>query len=109
VPARSGRRTSRSRSTRREACQNIIRHGYRGAADGRIELSIRQKGEELAVELCDTAPSVTADECKGRELDDVRPGGLGTFFMQRLTDGVRFLTPRGGSGNRLLLTKKLRD
>ncbi|HKY91919.1 MAG TPA: SpoIIE family protein phosphatase [Nevskiaceae bacterium] len=92
-----------------EACQNIIRHGYRGAADGRIELSIRRKGGALAVELCDTAPSVAEGDCRGRALDDVRPGGLGTFFMQRLTDGVRFLSPRGGSGNRLLLTKKLRE
>jgi sigma-B regulation protein RsbU (phosphoserine phosphatase) len=92
-----------------EACQNIIRHGYRGAADGRIELSIRRKGEAIAVELCDTAPNVTAGDCQGRDLDDVRPGGLGTFFMQRLTDGVRFLSPRGGSGNRLVLTKKLRE
>lgn len=90
-----------------EACQNIIRHGYRGASAGRIELSIRRKGESLDVELCDTAPSVAPEDCKGRSLEDVRPGGLGTFFMQRLTDGVRFLAPRGGLGNRLLLTKKL--
>lgn len=90
-----------------EACQNIIRHGYAGQARGRIRLSVLREGETLKVELEDDAPAVAASDCQGRSLDEVRPGGLGTYFMHRLTDGVRFLKPRALSGNRLVLSKRL--
>lgn len=89
-----------------EACQNIIRHGYR-QADGRIQLLIRREGEALKVELQDEAPAVSAEECQGRALEELRPGGLGTHFMRDLTDRVRFLKPQSGIGNRLVLSKRL--
>lgn len=92
-----------------EACQNIIRHGYGGDARGRIELRVKREGETLSVELEDRAPAVGIEARLGRALDELRPGGLGTFFMQRLTDGVRLLKPRHGPGNRLVLSKKLRS
>lgn len=90
-----------------EACQNIIRHGYRDASGGRIQLSIRREGAELSVELRDDAPTVNAADCQGRALDAVRPGGLGTHFMRDLTDRVRFLKTQTGIGNRLVLSKRL--
>ncbi|HSW11650.1 MAG TPA: SpoIIE family protein phosphatase [Solimonas sp.] len=89
-----------------EACQNIIRHGYKGLG-GRIELSMRRGTGRVTVELVDFAPPVKQDECKGRPLDEVRPGGLGTYFMSALTDGLRYLRPPRGAGNRLALVKKL--
>lgn len=89
-----------------EACQNIIRHGYRGSADGRIEFSIRRRDDALEVELVDYAPKTDAEACRGRALEDLRPGGLGTYFMHALTDLVRFARPPAGAGNRLLLTKR---
>lgn len=46
-------------------------------------------------------------DLKGRALDDLKPGGLGTHFMHALTDLVQFATPPAGAGNRLLLTKRL--
>ena len=73
----------------------------------RIEVSIRRNGDGLEVELVDYAPCVNPDLCQGRALDDVKPGGLGTFFMHALTDLVQFRPPPTGAGNRLVLTKKL--
>ena len=90
-----------------EACQNIIRHGYQGCPDGRIEFSIRQRRDALEVELVDYAPAADPGRCRGRALDEPKPGGLGTHFMRALTDRVRFAKPPAGAGNRLLLTKKL--
>lgn len=90
-----------------EACQNIIRHGYQGCPDGRIEFSIRRLRDALEVELVDYAPAADPERCKGRALDDLKPGGLGTHFMHALTDLVQFAKPPAGAGNRLLLTKKL--
>ncbi len=90
-----------------EACQNIIRHGYHEAPDGRIELRIRRAADRLTAELLDFAPRVDEDQCQGRTLEDMRPGGLGTHFMRMLTDRVlRKPAPRG-AGNRLLLIKRL--
>lgn len=90
-----------------EACQNIIRHGYHEAPDGRIELRIRRAADRLTAELMDFAPRVDEDQCRGRSLDDTRPGGLGTHFMRMLTDQVlRKPAPRG-AGNRLALVKLL--
>jgi phosphoserine phosphatase RsbU/P len=90
-----------------EACQNIIRHGYSGACGGRIELAIRSLRGSVVVELVDQGKPVKSEDCRGRRLDEVRPGGLGTHFMRALTDGVRYTRPRSG-GNRLVLTKKLK-
>ncbi|HUP90864.1 MAG TPA: SpoIIE family protein phosphatase [Solimonas sp.] len=90
-----------------EAFQNVIRHAYRDQRDGRIELSIRRGSDCVAVELVDFAPPVKEDECRGRSLEELRPGGLGTHFMHALTDSVRFMRPPAGAGNRLVLTKKL--
>lgn len=96
-----------------EACQNIIRHGYGTAVKAgtrlgeKIELSIRKAADGLEVELIDYAPKVDEQDCKGRALDDVKPGGLGTHLMHALTDLVQFRSPPKGAGNRLVLTKKL--
>lgn len=90
-----------------EACQNIIRHGYKGRDDGRIDLTMRRASGRLTVELVDFAPPVKQDECKGRPLDELRPGGLGTYFMSALTDSMKYLRPPRGAGNRLALVKRL--
>ncbi len=91
-----------------EACQNIIRHGYKGRRGGRIELSIRREPKALTVELLDFAPPVKQDECRGRKLNELRPGGLGTHFMRTLTDRVQYLRLKGKAGNRLRMTKKFK-
>lgn len=92
-----------------EACQNIIRHGYGGECEARIQLRLKRLADRVVVELVDFAPPVTEDKCRGRRLDELRPGGLGVHFMHALTDQVRFLAPPAGAGNRLVLTKKLAD
>ena len=92
-----------------EACQNIIRHAYGGECEATIQLRVRRKPTCIEVELVDFAPAVDQDKCKGRRLDDLRPGGLGVHFMHALTDRVRFLRPPAGAGNRLVLSKNLPD
>jgi sigma-B regulation protein RsbU (phosphoserine phosphatase) len=89
-----------------EACQNIIRHGYGNCGQGKIRLAIRRRGCALEVELVDDAPAVKDRDCRGRRLDELKPGGLGTHFMHALTDRVRRLPPPPGAGNRLLMVKK---
>jgi sigma-B regulation protein RsbU (phosphoserine phosphatase) len=90
-----------------EACQNVIRHAYKGDADGVIELSICREGNDLIFSLRDEAPTIDPNQVKPRDLDDVRPGGLGTHFIHKLMDRVEFIQPPRGAGNLLRMVKRI--
>jgi len=90
-----------------EACQNIIRHAYKGDPDGVIELTISREGESLIFDLMDRAPEIDPSKVKPRDLDDVRPGGLGTHFIQKLMDQADFLPRPGGTGNLLRMVRRI--
>lgn len=88
-----------------EACQNIIRHAYGGEPDGEILLDMRHEGDRLAVYLVDFADPVDEATVKPRPLDQVKPGGLGTHFIQQCMDESGFRTPPKGAGNCLRMVK----
>lgn len=90
-----------------EACQNIIRHAYKGDPDGVIELEIHRDGDELIFCLLDSAPAVDPATVKPRELDDVRPGGLGTHFIRNVMDRAEFLPSPRGAGNLLRMVRRI--
>lgn len=94
-----------------EALQNVIRHGYGGAEDGRIRVTIRQHDDVLSVSVRDWAPRVDPATVKPRDLDDIRPGGLGTHFIREVMDEVEFLAPGdedgGNAGNVLRMVKRI--
>ena len=91
-----------------EACQNVIRHAYGDAADGDIVLELRLEASVLTATLHDFAPHVPPDCMQPRDLDEVRPGGLGTHFILQVMDEVGFVEPPPeGGGNLLRMVKKL--
>jgi len=95
-----------------EACQNVIRHGYGGDPDGEIRIEIRRDGGDLVVYLEDFAPRVDPERVQPRDLEDVRPGGLGTHFIRECMDEREFLPPpeaRGepDRGNLLRMKKRI--
>jgi sigma-B regulation protein RsbU (phosphoserine phosphatase) len=90
-----------------EACQNIIRHAYRGDSDNVIELEVEHRGDNLVFSLADHAPPIDPSKVKPRDLDDVRPGGLGTYFIRRVMDEVEFKIPASGSGNLLRMVRRI--
>ena len=90
-----------------EACQNVIRHAYCDDDVGDIEISIRLEDGALIVDLRDFADPVDPDCVKGeRDLEEVRPGGLGTHFMRSVMDDVEFIECTE-SGNWLRMRKHL--
>lgn len=91
-----------------EACQNVIRHAYEGDPEGEVTLEIRRDRDDLVVLLRDFAEKVDPDKIKPRDLSDLRPGGLGTHFIQEIMDRVDFASPSGDSGNLLRMVKKLK-
>lgn len=90
-----------------EACQNIIRHAYCGETDQEIDLCITQTKSEIEVRLEDFAPAVRPDCMKPRDLEDIRPGGLGAHLIQEVMDQVLLVPSPQGTGNVLYMTKSM--
>lgn len=89
-----------------EACQNIIRHAYKGG-EGDILLHLDRRDDSVVIRLMDFAPPVDASKIVPRPLDEVRPGGLGTHLMRSVMDHVDFLPPPAGIGNLLQMVKRI--
>ena len=90
-----------------EACANIMQHAYKGKCCGDIILEIHKKGDEIRVRLTDFAEPVDKSACKSRQLDEIRPGGIGVHLMNELMDDVRFLETKEEIGNILQMKKKI--
>lgn len=92
-----------------EACMNVIQHGYQGSTHGDYELRVTHDKNRHAIifELLDHAPPVDKTKIKSRSLEDVRPGGLGVYFIRQLMDEVDFCTPPEGYGNLLYMSIRL--
>lgn len=88
-----------------EACMNIIQHGYAMDADGRIDVRVRTEPGALVFELRDYAKRVDVDKVCSRDLDDIRPGGLGVHLIGCLMDESRFLEAPPGGGNLFQMKK----
>jgi anti-sigma regulatory factor (Ser/Thr protein kinase) len=89
-----------------EAAANIIRHTYGGRPDARLVLEVRPFPDRLEFILEDWGPKVREDLIRPRALDDLRPGGLGTFFITSFMDECSF-DQDFKEGNRLKLVKYL--
>ncbi|MDZ4202392.1 MAG: SpoIIE family protein phosphatase [Gallionella sp.] len=92
-----------------EACMNVIQHGYHGSNQGEYELRIAHDKNRHAMifELLDHAATVDPTKIKSRPLEDVRPGGLGVYFIQQVMDEMVYCTPPEGYGNRLYMSTSL--
>ena len=90
-----------------EACQNVIRHAYGHEACGDIQIDARCNGAVLELDISDFAPQVDPAAIGPRDLDDLRPGGLGTHFISECVDHAEFVPTESGLGNRLWLSKTI--
>ena len=89
-----------------EAAANIIRHTYGGRHDPLLALEIRSLPDRLEFILEDWGPKVREDLIRPRPLEELRPGGLGTFFIFSFMDEWSY-DPDFKEGNRLKLVKFL--
>ena len=92
-----------------EAAQNIVKHAYKDIDDtsDKMEITISLKNNELEIGFFDKGRAVDQDNVRHRKIDDVKPGGLGTFFIQQIMDAVVFKEGEKPWINHLVLTKKL--
>ena len=92
-----------------EAAQNIVKHGYKGVEStaDRMEIKISLKDGNLEIGFFDKGKPVVPGNIQHRKLDDIKPGGLGTFFIKQIMDGAVFKKDQKGWVNHLILTKKI--
>jgi serine/threonine-protein kinase RsbW len=90
-----------------EACSNIIRYAYEGDYSKTITVDIYVGQAALAIELKDTGKKPDVSKIAPRQLEEVRPGGLGTHFMATVFDSVEYDTSRE-TGTVLTLVKRKR-
>ena len=92
-----------------EAAQNIVKHAYKDIEDtsDKMEITISLKDNELEIGFFDKGRAVDQNNVRHRKIDDVKPGGLGTFFIQQIMDAVVFKEGEKPWINHLILTKKL--
>lgn len=91
-----------------EACMNIIQHAYGLRQNGDILLELVLEEDGVTVRITDFADPVDWASCRSRDLDDLRPGGLGLHLIHELMDEVEFLGHPGGRGNALRMKMKWR-
>ena len=80
-----------------EAMTNIIRHAYGNRHDQAIELRCRVNQESVEFVLLDRGESVPPEKIRGRPLEEVRPGGLGTHIIAHIMDQVSYEPLPGGN------------
>lgn len=90
-----------------EACMNVIQHGYNFDDSGEIMLEILNNGAEVVFRLTDGAELVDLEKVNPRDLDDVRPGGLGVHFIREIMDECDMGHLPNGEGNYLEMTKTI--
>ncbi len=87
-----------------EACSNVIKYAYKGDTGRKIVVKFRviRTGFEVVIE--DTGEKTDPSFIAGRDLDDVRPGGLGIHLIKRAFDVFGF-DEKKKKGNRLRLIR----
>jgi anti-sigma regulatory factor (Ser/Thr protein kinase) len=94
-----------------EAAQNIVKHAYKDMPDTQDKMVVRISCSDdiLEISLFDKGKPVEKSEVKHRAIDDIKPGGLGTFFIQQIMDSINFEPGKEPWINNLVLTKKLKN
>lgn len=78
-----------------EALTNVIRHSYDGPCDEPIiikfnKIDCADKRTALEIVIRDFGKQVDPTTIEGRDLDDIKPGGVGVHIMQSVMDEVEF-------------------
>ena len=92
-----------------EAAQNIVKHAYKDVEEtnDKMQIKISFKDNQLEIGFFDKGKPVIPENIQHRKLDDIKPGGLGTFFIKQIMDEAVFKKNQKGWVNHLVLTKTI--
>jgi anti-sigma regulatory factor (Ser/Thr protein kinase) len=75
-----------------EAVTNIIKHAYKGENKNNIiKIELEYKNKKFLIHLYDNGIKVDKKDIKPRSLDNIKPGGLGVYFIDQLMDETKYL------------------
>jgi len=75
-----------------EAVTNIIKHAYKGENKNNIiKIELEFKNKIFLIHLYDNGIKVDKKNIKPRSLDNIKPGGLGVYFIDQLMDETKYL------------------
>jgi len=87
-----------------EACTNIIRYAYENQRKP-VRMDMERLEDRLRFVLRDYGRSCDPAKIRSRELEDIRPGGVGVHIIKHVFDHVEYQPcPKG---TKLILEKKL--
>lgn len=89
-----------------EGLTNVIRHCYKNCPSERIDLVMTFRTGELEIRIDDYGNYVDPAQIRGRDLEDVRPGGLGVHLMRKVMDRLEYKKNEWG-GTSLIMSKRL--
>lgn len=89
-----------------ESLCNVINHGYDRRPDQPIHVRAWPVAEPLGIRIVveDRARQVDPELIRPRDLDDIRPGGLGVHIIREIMDTVTYEKRKGG-GMRLTMIR----
>ena len=92
-----------------EAAQNIVKHAYKGIKEtnDQMQIKISLNDGQLEIGFFDKGKPVVTENIQHRKLDDIKPGGLGTYFIKQIMDDAVFKKDEQQWVNHLVLTKKI--
>lgn len=89
-----------------EACTNVIKHAYHCDCSQQMILSFEVLPDRLELTVRDFGIKCESSDIRGRDLDDVRPGGLGVHIMREVMDRIEYDTSHT-RGTELRMTRFL--
>ena len=93
-----------------EAAQNIVKHAYKNEkTEDKMEIQISVENGHLEIGFSDKGRPVEKEKIRHRKIDDIKPGGLGTFFIKQIMDAVVFKEGSKPWINHLILSKDLNN
>ena len=95
-----------------EALCNVIRHGYDSQGAHKILLTARniqepQHGQGLEIRIRDFGKQIDPAKIRGRDLDKIRPGGLGVHIIRAMMSSAEY--SRAAGGGMLLVMRKYKS
>ena len=95
-----------------EALCNVIRHGYDSQGAQKILLTARiiqepKHGEGLEIHIRDFGKQIDPAKIRGRDLDNIRPGGLGVHIIRAMMSSAEY--SRADGGGMLLVMRKYKS
>ncbi len=91
-----------------ECCSNVVRHRSDAISDGQIHLKLEVDDRAIRIFIESFCFASQVDNIRPRDVEDHRPGGLGTHFVSQIADRIDYIpSPRHPGSVTLVIEKSL--